>query len=204
MTRAALNCHSGARSESVAVERTKQRTGRVDGPGHDRPLVRGAPRRVGGEARAVGYQDPDPGDESLSEVVSQLDLTGEDHIAVRLEDADVARGADDSGLGVVAHPVGQKHSLGARDLHPALGDDDGGVAIVDDVVGAEYQRRVAFLRARRRRQRRCGAQRYDRDDPARPPPAPALGVHAATSRKIHRGSPSRPRGGTASPGPTAR
>ena len=78
------------------------------------------PLRLGPRhARIVGQQHADLLDEALRQIVGQLRIIGENDIAARLQQADIARGGDDAGLLVIGDAVGQQQPVALRQFHIA-------------------------------------------------------------------------------------
>src|SRR3546814_15993815 len=73
----------------------------------DLAAVGGAPGAVGGQPRAVDQQRPQILDEAGLQLVVQLGVVGEDDLAGRLHQRDVAAGGDRVGLLVVGDRVGR-------------------------------------------------------------------------------------------------
>ncbi len=67
-----------------------QIAGRVDGAVEGGAVAFGADGGGGRHARAVSQQHPDALDRTLAQVVGELDKVREDHIARRIDQADVA------------------------------------------------------------------------------------------------------------------
>ena len=70
----------------------------------------------------------------------QLDEIGEDHVAGRLQQADMARGGDGIGALIVGDGVGEQHLVVLGDLDMTFGDDEAELVVVLHLVGAEQHR----------------------------------------------------------------
>ena len=76
----------------------------------------------------------------LTKVVAELDLVGEEDIAVRLQHRNVAAGSDDSAGHRVGNPVRDKDPLVHADFDAAARGHHAAHAIVRELVGAKQDR----------------------------------------------------------------
>ena len=106
------------------------------------PIAAEPPRRVCRETRAVREQHAHVLREPGIHRVAQLHEIGEDDLAGRLHQADIAGSGDRAGALVVADRVGEQDLAALRDLDMPLRDGQPELLVVFDLVGLKEDRRV--------------------------------------------------------------
>jgi len=147
---------------------------------------------VGAFGREIGLVDGLDAqlvDESVAEIVGDINFVGVNLVAALFDDINVAGRHQPLGRAVIADPVGDQLVAAIFDLHAAGGCDGVGVLVVDQVVGLEQHlgiarnvlRELADILARRRQGERPGCDKADESGRARearrPGPKPALSRH---------------------------
>ena len=117
-----------------------------------------APGAAGDDPRVVGHEDAQAVNDAASQVAGELDGIGEQHLAARLPQRDVAGGSHHALALPVVDARGAQHALALGDLDIAGRDDRIGGLVIGQLVGGHeevaceqltgWQHGVGFLRAR--------------------------------------------------------
>lgn len=184
MMRAALICHSGGCS-GLSLQRLQGE----NSVHHLGKVASLAPGAGGGEARFIRHQKAEVERHALLQPLRELEVIGEDHLAVRLEHADVAGRGHHVGMLVVCDRVREEDAIALRNLDMAARDDEPELVVVGHAIGGE--------------QRRCGRRRSLLDRPRRPFQGGDERKGEGGKEEPAHGPPIRPRDGTAWRGRTA-
>ena len=161
-------CQSGGLWDVLA-----QVAGGIDNARQLVDLPLGAPRAVGRQPAVLGQYRPHVAQHAVLHVLGQFGVVGEQHLAVRLEQRDIALGGRHAGVAVERDAVGAQHMVVLPGLDMALGDHQRILAIVLHRIGGEGDRLIS-----RGRLMRTGVVRAHAVAPARFPAARNAKQHA--------------------------